>query len=92
MSEISKALKSIIDAAPVQSALNLVKTSLDKTIEIQKELVLIESPTGHEAARAQRYMNITMFGDGFEEVKEKEIVFSWKDIWILSFHSEMLRK
>ena len=71
MSEISKALKSIIDAAPVQSALNLVKTSLDKTIEIQKELVLIESPTGHEEARAQRYKEL-LKSIGLKDVSSDE--------------------
>ncbi|WP_308513670.1 M20/M25/M40 family metallo-hydrolase [uncultured Turicimonas sp.] len=58
MSEICQTLKEVLENPQVKSALNAVKTNLPETIEIQKELVLIEAPTGHEETRSKRYKEL----------------------------------
>ena len=57
MSEICQTLKEVLENSQVKTALNVVKTNLPETIEIQKELVLIEAPTGHEETRSKRLKN-----------------------------------
>ena len=58
MSEICQTLKEVLENSQVKTALNVVKTNLPETIEIQKELVLIEAPTGHEETRSKRYKEL----------------------------------
>ena len=58
MSEICQTLKEVLENPQVKSALNAVKANLPETIEIQKELVLIEAPTGHEETRSKRYKEL----------------------------------
>ena len=106
MSEICQTLKEVLENSQVKTALNVVKTNLPETIEIQKELVLIEAPTGHEETRSKRYKEL-LISVGLNDVESDEhnnvwgwirgsekkgTVSSWKAIWILFSHSEMSKK
>ena len=71
MSEICQTLKEVLENSQVKTALNVVKTNLPETIEIQKELVLIEAPTGHEETRSKRYKEL-LKSVGLNDVESDE--------------------
>ena len=48
--KIVKAVETVKTSPSVQRAFDYVKEHLEETIRDQKELVLIEAPTGHEKA------------------------------------------
>ena len=54
-SDILETIRVLKEQKDVEAALDFVKEQLPETIEFQKELVLIEAPTGHEENRARRY-------------------------------------
>lgn len=56
--KIVKAVETVKTSPSVQRAFDYVKEHLEETIRDQKELVLIEAPTGHEKAKAERYLSM----------------------------------
>ncbi len=68
---ISQVLGDLQANPQVKRALETVKADLEKTIEVQKELVLIESPTGHEEKRSERYREL-LEAVGLEDVRSDE--------------------
>ena len=50
--KIVEAVETVKTSPSVQRAFDYVKDHLEETIRDQKELVLIEAPTGHEKAKA----------------------------------------
>ena len=54
--KIVEAVETVKTSPSVQRAFDYVKDHLEETIRDQKELVLIEAPTGHEKAKAERYL------------------------------------
>lgn len=62
-----KALQALKQNSSVQEALVYVKEHLNDTIRDQKELTLIEAPTGHEKEKAKRYLEMLREA-GLEEV------------------------
>ena len=56
--KIVKAVEAVKTSPSVQRAFDYVKEHLEETIRDQKELVLIEAPTGHEKAKAERYLSM----------------------------------
>ena len=51
--KIVEAVETVKTSPSVQRAFDYVKDHLEETIRDQKELVLIEAPTGHEKAKAE---------------------------------------
>ena len=56
--KIVEAVETVKTSPSVQRAFDYVKDHLEETIRDQKELVLIEAPTGHEKAKAERYLSM----------------------------------
>jgi len=56
--KIVEAVETVKTSPSVQRAFDYVKEHLEETIRDQKELVLIEAPTGHEKAKAERYLSM----------------------------------
>ena len=56
--KIVNAVETVKTSPSVQRAFDYVKEHLEETIRDQKELVLIEAPTGHEKAKAERYLSM----------------------------------
>ena len=57
-SDIRETIENLLKQNDVQDALCFVKDTLPETIEIQKELALIEAPTFHEEKKAKRYAEL----------------------------------
>lgn len=51
--KIVKAVETVKTSPSVQRAFDYVKEHLEETIRDQKELVLIEAPTGHEKGQSR---------------------------------------
>ena len=56
--DITQTVEELLAAEDVKQALDLVKEQLPETIEIQKELALIEAPSLHEEKKAKRYAEL----------------------------------
>ena len=54
--DITQTFQSLKDDSNVQSLMRFVKDNLSASIEIQKELALIEAPSFHEEKKARRYL------------------------------------
>lgn len=65
--DLKNSLTNILKAEKIQKALKWVEVHLPEFIEIQKELTLIEAPTGHEKAKAERYKEL-LTEAGLEDV------------------------
>ena len=66
--EVSGALERLLAAPAVRQALAFAESERDRTVAQQKELVLIESPTGHEEMRSRRYAELLREA-GLEDVR-----------------------
>ena len=53
--DLKNALENLLGSEKIQNALKWVEVHLPEFVEIQKELALIEAPTGHEKSKAERY-------------------------------------
>ena len=56
--DITQTVEQLLATDDVKQALGLVKEQLLETIEIQKELALIEAPSFHEEKKAKRYAEL----------------------------------
>lgn len=78
MIEIKKTLEEITKNPKVKIALRAVKDNLPNTIEVQKDLVMIESPTCHEENRSERYKELlTAVGLKAVSSDEHHNVWGW---------------
>lgn len=66
--DLSKAVEIVSHHPEMKKALSYVKETLQETVAIQKELVLIEAPSYHEQNRAKRYAQL-LEQAGLSEVK-----------------------
>ena len=78
-SDILETIRVLKEQKDVEAALDFVKEQLPETIEFQKELVLIEAPTGHEENRARRYAQM-LEQAGLEDVRMDERFNVWGKI------------
>ena len=67
ISDLKRNVALLLDNAQFKAALDYVRTHLPETIEIQKELTLIEAPTGQEKKKAERYKQLLQDA-GLEDV------------------------
>lgn len=65
--DITQTFQSLKDDSNVQSLMRFVKDNLSASIEIQKELALIEAPSFHEEKKARRYAQL-LTEAGLEDV------------------------
>ena len=65
---VSEALSALLAAPAVRSALAFAEADRKATVRDQRELVLIESPTGHEEKRSERYARM-LSEAGLEDVR-----------------------
>lgn len=69
--DLKNALENLLGSEKIQNALKWVEVHLPEFVEIQKELALIEAPTGHEKSKAERYRALFVEA-GLESVQMDE--------------------
>lgn len=74
--KIVEAVETVKTSPSVQRAFDYVKDHLEETIRDQKELVLIEAPTGHEKAKAERYLSMLREA-GLDDIYMDELISTW---------------
>lgn len=66
--DLVETLNTLTTIDVIKKGLNFVKDALPESIEVQKELALIEAPSYHEEEKAKRYAEL-LIKAGLEEVR-----------------------